>query len=127
MSGRAAKRATITVSLTGKNRITLLAVVDPDRKIRESNEKNNESKKVVSLAEAIVKKEVAVSETLPDFYPVTLTLDKENVVVGDSVTVKARVKNTGNTSNQIIPVAFFVDDAEIETKKVLVPVHSIDL
>ncbi len=125
IAGGASKYASTMVSLTGKGRVKIAAIVDPDRKIKESNEKNNEIKTTVSIMEPIESSGALVSETLPDLIPLTLKLDRRAVSANELITIRATIKNVGiKPLNRVIPVEFLVDDSVISVKKIRVPINS---
>ncbi len=120
------KRSTIAVPLTGKGRTTLSAIVDPDRKIKERNERNNRKQVAAVITQPPKIKQIASAKTLPDISPVTLEINNKSTVFADgSITIHAKIKNSGTKSpGKTISVAFFVDKALIGTKSIVVPANS---
>ncbi len=125
IAGGASKYSTTMVPFTGKGRIKIAAIVDPDRKIKESNEKNNEIITMVSILEPRLSTPMPVSEVLPDLIPLTLALDRATVSANELTTIRATIKNIGlKPLNRVIPVEFLIDDSVISVKKIRVPTNS---
>ena len=87
-----AKSTNVTYTFTAPNytkdtNITLLATVDPNNLIKELSESNN-TRNTLTIVKA----------ALPDLVVQTLTTDKTVYEVGETVTVKVRVKNNGYTT-----------------------------
>ncbi len=84
-------------------------VIDPDNAIAESDETNNSAEIKISIGETKPDLEVTAAD---------LSTSKENPQGGDKVTLKATVKNIGNSSATNVLVRFLMNDAKIYEKTV---------
>jgi hypothetical protein len=84
-------------------------VADPNNKISESNEKNNEASKTITVS--------SVGVLIPDLTLTTVDIafTPETPTEGDSVTIKATIHNFGNGSASDVKASFYYGSPATET------------
>ncbi|MFY1113205.1 MAG: CARDB domain-containing protein [Methanosarcinaceae archaeon] len=88
--------------------VNILAWADAGNQVEESNEWNNE--KTVSLE--------VTKQTFPDLIIETLTADPSNPKPGDTVTVKAIVKNQGTEKSPETDLEYYIDETWTGERKI---------
>lgn len=150
LAARATGRVETRVPLQGNGRITIIAMVDPDGHITESNEQNNKAQSQITISQKALasknngEKATVMAQTpsrplggkaMPgnhfstpvptiDLLPVTLTVNQDHAIIGRSVIAQATIKNFGRTDLVDIPVAFFLDRQPLGEQIVSLPGNS---
>ena len=97
----------LTSGVNGRNRLKpgeyeLRVVIDPDDRVPEQNENNNQ----------LV---VGFSVSGPQLRPLSLQVAETHVYQGDRVSVSSEITNTGTYYVDSFPVGFFIDDQRVGT------------
>ena len=100
---QAAAKVELDTSAMPAGTYELRVTVDPERAIPELNEGNN----ALSIAFELLGEEGAVAGELPDLVVTRLTIDPEEARVGETVTVRATVRNQGRRDAGAFRVVFF--------------------
>ena len=157
-------RVAITVPMTGKGQVTVLAEVDPKGRIAEGNERNNKKNTTVTIQPARMAtvmerhparaptarpgRNVRIQEmqpgvttkspvsptrrriqprpivaTKPDLAFVRLTSVRKQILQGQSVVIRATVRNNGRGNQHAVPVDFMLDGRKIGSRKVTIPAN----
>ena len=148
IGGRSTVTSDISTSINGNGGITIQVLVDPDNKIAESNERNNQKQVQLMLTQPEVAEKIDQSTVgkpftpvnriaegqsvqrlarpaiKPDLIPLNLKLNKRRAVVGESIVAQAVIKNVGRDNIAEVPVAFRVNKKQIGLKEVTISGNS---
>jgi subtilase family serine protease len=98
--------------LTSEEPLQVRAIVDPDNRIAESDETNNELTVSITLTEP----------TKVDFFVASLICTPQNPAIGDEVTITTNLKNNSTVKTGASHLAYYIDGQIAE----IIPIGNIN-